>query len=56
MTLPGAGFLHDTNAAVIIEADGTEQDVPLTSKSALAAVVLDLVARRLAANDGRTTP
>ena len=56
VTLPGAGFLHDTNAAVIIEADGTEHDVPLTSKSALAAVVLDLVARRLAAIDGRTTP
>ena len=56
VTVPGAGFWHDTNAAVIIEADGTEQDIPLTSKSALASVVLDLVARRLAANDGRTTP
>jgi phosphopantothenoylcysteine decarboxylase/phosphopantothenate--cysteine ligase len=56
VTVPGAGFWHDTNAAVIIEADGSEQDIPLTSKSALASVVLDLVARRLAANDGRTTP
>ncbi|MEA2704409.1 MAG: phosphopantothenoylcysteine decarboxylase / phosphopantothenate---cysteine ligase [Actinomycetota bacterium] len=56
VTIAGAGFSHDTNAAVIIEADGTEQDVPLTSKAALAAVVLDLVARRLAANDGRDTP
>jgi phosphopantothenoylcysteine decarboxylase/phosphopantothenate--cysteine ligase len=52
----GAGFCHDTNAAVIIEADGSEQEIPLTSKSALAAVVLDLVARRLAANDGRENP
>ena len=56
VTIPGAGFSHDTNAALIIEADGTEQDVPLTSKAALAAVVLDLVARRLAAYDGRNTP
>ncbi len=56
VTVAEAGFWHDTNAAVIIEADGTEQDVALTSKSALASVVLDLVARRLAAIDGRNTP
>jgi len=53
VTAPGAGFGHDTNAAVILEDDGaggiTELDVPLTSKRELAAVVLDVVARRLAA-------
>jgi phosphopantothenoylcysteine decarboxylase/phosphopantothenate--cysteine ligase len=48
VTAPGAGFGHDTNAAVIIEADGRERDVALTSKRALAAEVLDVVARRLA--------
>ena len=51
VTAPGAGFGHDTNAAVILEDDGsggiTEHDVALTSKRELAAVVLDLVARRL---------
>jgi phosphopantothenoylcysteine decarboxylase/phosphopantothenate--cysteine ligase len=42
-----AGFEHDTNRAVIVEADGTTTEVPLMDKRALASVVLDVVARRL---------
>ncbi|MEA2685208.1 MAG: phosphopantothenoylcysteine decarboxylase / phosphopantothenate---cysteine ligase [Actinomycetota bacterium] len=49
VTAPGAGFGHDTNAALILEDDGTEHEVALTSKRALAAAVVDVVARRLAA-------
>ncbi len=52
VTAPGAGFGHDTNAAVIIEDDGqggiTEHDVPRSSKRDVARAVLDVVARRLA--------
>jgi phosphopantothenoylcysteine decarboxylase / phosphopantothenate---cysteine ligase len=40
---PGAGFDHDTNAVVILGADGSTTDVPLTSKDAVANVVLDRV-------------
>jgi phosphopantothenoylcysteine decarboxylase/phosphopantothenate--cysteine ligase len=40
---PGEGFEHDTNRVVILGADGSEQDGPLTSKRAVAAMVLDAV-------------
>jgi len=40
---PGAGFEHDTNAVVLLRADGTRQDVPLTDKRAVARAVLDAV-------------
>ncbi|MGI8776136.1 MAG: bifunctional phosphopantothenoylcysteine decarboxylase/phosphopantothenate--cysteine ligase CoaBC [Acidimicrobiales bacterium] len=43
-----AGFDHDTNRALIIEADGTTTDVPLVDKRVLASMVLDVVARHLA--------
>ncbi len=50
-----AGFDHDTNRAVIIEADGTTTDVPLVDKRVLASVVLDVVSRHLdTANPNRT--
>ena len=42
------GFEGDTNAAVVLGADGTARDVPLGSKDALAEVVWDLVRDRLA--------
>ena len=52
VTAPGAGFGHDTNAAVIIEDDGpmglTETEISLTSKREVARAVVDVVARRLA--------
>ena len=41
VSAPGAGFEHDTNAVVIIEASGSVHDVPLTHKRAIAGAVLD---------------
>jgi phosphopantothenoylcysteine decarboxylase / phosphopantothenate---cysteine ligase len=40
---PGVGFEHDTNEVVVLGADGTETDVPLTDKRAIARAVLDAV-------------
>ena len=40
---PGAWFDHDTNAVVILEADGRSQEIPLTSKDAVANAILDRV-------------
>jgi phosphopantothenoylcysteine decarboxylase/phosphopantothenate--cysteine ligase len=40
---PGVGFEHDTNAAVLVFADGFDQDVPLSDKRAVARAVLDAV-------------
>ncbi|MGI9018845.1 MAG: bifunctional phosphopantothenoylcysteine decarboxylase/phosphopantothenate--cysteine ligase CoaBC [Euzebya sp.] len=42
-----AGFATDTNRAVILGRDGFRQEVPLTSKSSLARVILDLAGQRL---------
>ena len=39
----GAGFGHDTNAVVVVGADGSEQTVSLTDKREIAAAVLDAV-------------
>jgi phosphopantothenoylcysteine decarboxylase/phosphopantothenate--cysteine ligase len=38
---PGVGFTHDTNAVLIVTADGTTVDVPLTGKEAVAHAVVD---------------
>ena len=47
-TAPGVGFEHDTNAVVILGADGRRVEVPLASKAEIAAAVLDsVVAHRL---------
>jgi phosphopantothenoylcysteine decarboxylase/phosphopantothenate--cysteine ligase len=43
VTAPGTGFDHDTNAVVILGADGSAQEIPLTSKDAVANAVLDRV-------------
>ena len=43
VSAPGAGFDHDTNAVVILEAGGGAQEIPLTSKDAVANDVLDRV-------------
>jgi len=51
VSAPDAGFDHDTNRAVIIEADGTTTDVALVDKAVLASVVLDIVGRHLAAGE-----
>jgi len=44
---PDAGFEVDTNRAVILDAEGGTQHVPLQSKSDLAGVILDRVAALL---------
>jgi phosphopantothenoylcysteine decarboxylase / phosphopantothenate---cysteine ligase len=46
VTAPGAGFEHDTNHVVILHADGTEQEVPLAGKRAVARAVFDAVLER----------
>ncbi|HLG91790.1 MAG TPA: bifunctional phosphopantothenoylcysteine decarboxylase/phosphopantothenate--cysteine ligase CoaBC [Acidimicrobiales bacterium] len=45
---PGVGFEHDTNAVVMISADGHQRQVPLAGKRQVAASVLDEVVRQLA--------
>jgi phosphopantothenoylcysteine decarboxylase/phosphopantothenate--cysteine ligase len=45
---PGVGFDHETNEVVILDRDGGEEHVALTSKQAVAEALLDSVARRLA--------
>jgi phosphopantothenoylcysteine decarboxylase/phosphopantothenate--cysteine ligase len=40
---PGVGFEHDTNAVVLVRADGVDHDVPLTDKRSVARAVLDAV-------------
>jgi phosphopantothenoylcysteine decarboxylase/phosphopantothenate--cysteine ligase len=47
VSAPGAGFDHDTNAVVILHADGRTADIPLTSKNAVAEAVLDSVIAHL---------
>ncbi|GAB3597298.1 bifunctional phosphopantothenoylcysteine decarboxylase/phosphopantothenate--cysteine ligase CoaBC [Angustibacter peucedani] len=44
----GKTFGADTNAAVVLDRDGGEREVPEGSKAALAAVLCDLVVERLA--------
>jgi len=43
VSAPGAGFDHDTNAVVVLDAAGNAAEVPLTSKDAVANAVLDRV-------------
>jgi phosphopantothenoylcysteine decarboxylase/phosphopantothenate--cysteine ligase len=45
---PGVGFDDETNEVVILDRDGGEEHVALTSKQAVAEALLDSVARRLA--------
>jgi phosphopantothenoylcysteine decarboxylase/phosphopantothenate--cysteine ligase len=48
VSAPATGFGHDTNAVLILAADGAAINVPLTDKRAVAGAVLDAVAARLA--------
>jgi phosphopantothenoylcysteine decarboxylase/phosphopantothenate--cysteine ligase len=50
VSAPGVGFEHDTNAVVIIDADGRVVDVPLNDKREVAGSILDAVAARLASS------
>jgi len=52
VSAPGVGFGHVTNAVVIVAADGTSIDVPLSDKAAVAAAILDAVAARLPPEQG----
>ena len=42
VSAPGVGFEHDTNAVMILGADGAAHDVPLTDKRAIARAILDI--------------
>jgi len=42
---PGVGFAHDTNAVLIVGADGYDAEVPLATKSDIARVVVDAIVR-----------
>lgn len=44
----GVGFSHDTNAVLIVGSEGLEIDVPLATKEAVAAAVVDAIIRRTA--------
>jgi phosphopantothenoylcysteine decarboxylase/phosphopantothenate--cysteine ligase len=54
VSAPGAGFDHDTNAVVILGADGNADEVPLTSKDTVANAVLDRVISHLNEKRSRT--
>jgi phosphopantothenoylcysteine decarboxylase/phosphopantothenate--cysteine ligase len=43
VSAPGVGFEHDTNAVMILGADGAAQEIPLTDKRAIARAILDAV-------------
>ena len=43
VSAPGAGFEHDTNTVMIIDAAGMEQNVPLSGKRAIADAVWDAI-------------
>jgi phosphopantothenoylcysteine decarboxylase/phosphopantothenate--cysteine ligase len=47
VSAPGVGFEHDTNAVLILGADGSARDVPLTDKRAVAGAVLDAALAQL---------
>src|SRR5436189_6209183 len=48
-----SGFEVDTNRAVLLDAAGGEEELPLLSKRALADVILDRVAALLANEEGQ---
>jgi phosphopantothenoylcysteine decarboxylase/phosphopantothenate--cysteine ligase len=43
VSAPGAGFEHDTNEVILLRADGSVQDVPLSDKRQVARALLDAV-------------
>jgi phosphopantothenoylcysteine decarboxylase/phosphopantothenate--cysteine ligase len=43
VSAPGVGFEHDTNAVVVLGADGSALEIPLTDKRAVARAILDAV-------------
>jgi phosphopantothenoylcysteine decarboxylase/phosphopantothenate--cysteine ligase len=55
---PGAGFGHDTNVVLLLDADGGERAVPLSDKREVASVVLDTVVEMMSrrGRDADTDP
>ena len=53
ITQPGAGFGVDTNLVTILDADGATEELPLLSKRAVAAHILDAVCARRATVEAR---
>ncbi len=53
---PGVGFEHDTNAVVLVFADRTDKDVPLSDKRAVARAVLDAVVDIRTSRSGPSAP
>ncbi|MEM7341773.1 MAG: bifunctional phosphopantothenoylcysteine decarboxylase/phosphopantothenate--cysteine ligase CoaBC [Actinomycetota bacterium] len=47
VSAPGAGFAHDTNEVVILGADGSATDLPMTTKVSVAEAVLAAAGSRL---------
>ncbi len=43
VSAPGVGFEHDTNAVVILGADGSATEIPLSDKRAIARAILDRI-------------
>ncbi len=56
VSAPGAGFEHDTNKVMIIDAAGMEQNVPLTDKRAIADAVWDAIVAWRASGGTPATP
>jgi phosphopantothenoylcysteine decarboxylase/phosphopantothenate--cysteine ligase len=52
VSAPGVGFEHETNAVVLLDLDGTEQQVGLTAKREVARIVLDAVSARVGRGGG----
>jgi phosphopantothenoylcysteine decarboxylase / phosphopantothenate---cysteine ligase len=50
VSAPGVGFGHDTNAVLILGADGFSVEVPLSGKRAVAESIVDAIAVRIAHN------
>ena len=48
------GFEHDTNEVVIIESNGNEMSVPMSSKRTIAGAILDSVVRSMKPSSGES--
>jgi phosphopantothenoylcysteine decarboxylase/phosphopantothenate--cysteine ligase len=48
VSAPDAGFEVDTNRAILLNSDGTAEELPVLPKTELATTILDRVQNRLA--------
>jgi phosphopantothenoylcysteine decarboxylase/phosphopantothenate--cysteine ligase len=56
VSAPGVGFGHDTNAVVMVGADGAVTEIAITDKRTVAGAVLDAIVARLAATRSHPSP